>query len=174
MNYQIEQAIEILEQTPDTLSNLLGNLSNDWIRNNEGNNTWNPFDIVGHLIHGEETDWITRTKIILNNKGDKKFQPFDRFAQNERFKDKSLQELLMLFKNLRKKNIRFIKQLELEESMLEKTGVHPEFGEVKLRELLATWVVHDLNHIGQIVRVISKQYSNEVGPFKKYLPILNH
>ena len=97
MKYQIKKAIEILNQTPDTLKNLLGNLSVEWILNNEGINTWSPFDIVGHLIHGEETDWVVRTKIILNNERDKKFQPFNRFAQNKKFKDKSLQELLILF-----------------------------------------------------------------------------
>lgn len=174
MKYQIKKAIEILEQTPDALTNLLSNLSDEWILNNEGKNTWSPFDIVGHLIHGEETDWITRTKIILSEDEDKNFQPFDRFAQNERFKNNSLKELLILFKNLRKKNIDFLRQLEIEESMFEKIGIHPEFGEVKLRELLATWVVHDLNHIAQIVRVMSKQYLKEVGLFKKYLPILNN
>ena len=173
MKYQIDKAIEILNQTPDTLINLLNNLSNEWIFKNEGNDTWSPFDIVGHFIHGEETDWITRTKIILSNDKNKNFQPFDRFAQNELFKEKPLQELLTLFKNLRIKNIQYIRQLELENLMFEKTGIHPEFGEVKLSELLAAWVVHDLNHIGQIARVMAKQYSDEVGPFKKYLSILH-
>ena len=174
MNFQIKKALEILEQTPDTLKSLLSNLSNEWIFNNEGNDTWSSFNIIGHLIHGEETDWITRTKIILSSETDRKFQHFDRFAQNERFKNNSLAELLILFKKLRKINIENFRQMEVNNSMLGKKGVHPEFGEVTLKELLAAWVVHDLNHIGQIVRVMSKQYSEEVGPFKKYLPILHN
>jgi hypothetical protein len=173
MEFDLEKSIEILERTPSVLKLLLSGLHNDWIINNEGGDSWSPFDIVGHLIHGEKTDWVVRTKIILSDTGDKKFEPFDRFAQFEKSKGKSLQELLNEFDKLREENISFITGLNISEQMLDKTGIHPEFGNVTLRQLLAAWTAHDLSHIAQAARVMAKQYKEASGPWVEYLPIMN-
>lgn len=167
----MDKVLEILEQTPDTLSSFLKNLSNDWVFSNEGEETWSPFDIIGHLIHGEKTDWIQRTNSILKEEN-KRFTPFDRFAQFENSKGKSMHELLKEFSVLRQKNLYYLKSLNLTESDLALTGIHPEFGEVTLQQLLATWVTHDLGHISQVARVLAKQYKNEVGPWTAYISIL--
>jgi hypothetical protein len=127
---------------------------------------------MGHLIHGEKTDWVPRMMIILDGK-DKKFTPFDRFAQFEESKGKTLAGLLAEFTNLRSKNLSKLKKLNLTDEELNKTGIHPEFGEVTLRQLLATWVVHDLGHINQISRVMAKQYEEEIGPWFKYFSVFN-
>ena len=163
--------IEILERTPHTLESLLLNLSDEWLMNNEGENTWSPYDIIGHLIHGERTDWVTRTKIILSNTINKTFEPFDRFAQMNQ-EEKPISELLKEFKELRTKNLNVIKALKLTPDDLSKKGIHPDLGEATLQELLSTWVVHDLGHISQVTRVMAKQYKTEVGPWKQYLRIL--
>lgn len=165
--------MEVLERTPAVLKSLLENLSQEWTESNEGEDTWSAYDIVGHLIHGESTDWIERTKIILSDSSDKKFKPFDRFAQFEESKGKSLSDLLIEFENLRMQNIAILKSLNLSDKDLIKKGIHPVFGEVTLSQLLSTWVVHDLNHIAQIARVMAKQYKTEVGPWIEYLRILN-
>ena len=170
--FQLEQAIAILEQTPTVLFHLLNNLPEDWIRQNEGNETWSPFDIVGHFIHGEKTDWIPRAQIILSDKEDKAFEPFNRFAQFEVSKGKSLTQLLAEFNQLRKENIELLKQMQLTTIDLAQEGLHPEFGKVTLEQLLATWVTHDLGHIAQITRVMAKQYKEAVGPWSDYIPIL--
>jgi len=173
MNFEVSNAIEILEQTPYVVEKLLSGLSPGWVTNNEGKETWSPYDVVGHLIHGEKTDWIPRMEIILSIHPDKKFQPFDRFAQFKDSEGKDLRELLDEFKTLRAENIRILKEKKLSEIDLMRTGIHPDFGSVTLKQLLSTWVVHDLEHIAQIARVMSKQYKEEVGPWTKYLPILN-
>ena len=173
MNFDIKKAIEILEQTPHTLDSFLGNLSQDWINNNEGRETWSPFDVIGHLIHGEKTDWIDRLNKTLSA-NDKHFVPFDRFAQFEDSKGKTLHELLAEFKQLRKRNLNYLRSLNLPESDLAQKGIHPEFGEVTAKQLLATWVTHDLGHIAQIARVLAKQYTEEVGPWTAYISILNN
>ena len=172
MNFTLGKSLEILERTPDVLSSLLQNLSYDWTSPNEGGETWSAYDIVGHLIHGEKTDWIPRAEIILSGKTDKSFEPFDRFAQFEESKGKSLAQLLDEFKRLRKKNLELLRSKKLIDKNLEERGIHPDFGEVTLSQLLSTWVVHDLNHIAQIARVMAKQYKEEVGPWIKYLGIL--
>lgn len=173
MTFEIEKALEILKRTPSTLENLLHGLSNDWLMNNEGLNTWSPYDIVGHLIHGEKTDWLVRAKIILSDLENKTFEPFNRFAQERESRNKSIEELLKKFKRLRKENLRELKALQINEESLVLKGMHPELGEVKLQELLSAWVVHDLGHISQITRVMAKQYKDEVGVWKNYLGILN-
>ena len=150
---------------------MLSALSACWITKNEGPDTWSPFDIVGHLIHGEKTDWIPRARIILFE-DDKRFEPFDRFAMFEASKNKTMRELLDEFGDLRKDNIEELKSFGIEESDLEKTGIHPEFGEVTLRNLLSTWTVHDLNHIAQIARVMGKLYKEEAGPWPRYIKLL--
>ena len=173
MKYRIDKAIEILEQTPKTLSALLSQLSDDWVFCNEGTETWSAYDIIGHLIHGEKTDWIPRLKIILNDSENKMFESFNRFAQFENSKGKTLEDLLNEFRELRNANLEYLKSLNLAEDQLSLKGIHPELGKVSLSQLLATWVVHDLGHIAQIARVMSKQYKMEVGPWSAYLPILN-
>jgi len=141
---------------------------------NEGGESWSPFDIVGHLVHGEKTDWITRTETILKYGKEKTFEPFDRFAQFENSKGKNINELLSEFSALRLKNLHRLNEMNIREDDLIKKGIHPHFGKVTLRELLATWVVHDLGHISQIARVMAKQYKDEVGPWKEYLPVVNN
>src|SRR3990172_4519622 len=137
MKFDINKSLEILQKTPALLQATLGELSDDWIYNNEGENTWSPYDIVGHLIHGEKTDWVERTKIILSDSKDKTFAPFDRFRQFENSKGKSLMVLLREYSLLREQNLNYIRSLGLNEKMMDKKGVHPEFGEVTLRQLLA-------------------------------------
>lgn len=173
MKFNITNALEVLQQTPCTLNSLLNNLSEEWIFSNESENTWSAYDVIGHLIHGEKTDWIPRLNIILFEKN-KQFQPFDRFAQFEESKGKTIQKLLNEFKEFRIKNIEYLKSLELSENQLKLTGIHPEFGTVTITQLLATWVTHDLGHINQISRVLAKQYKNEVGPWTKYISILKN
>ena len=172
MDFNINKASEILSQTPNVVSSLIKNLSEDWILSNDGEKTWSTFDIVGHLIHGEKTDWIPRLNIILYKK-DKHFIPFDRFAQFENSKDKNILQLVSEFEQLRDKNLRYLNSLSLTETQLNLTGIHPEFGVVTAKQLLATWVAHDLGHIAQISRVLAKQYKNEVGPWAQYISILN-
>ncbi len=172
MNFDLDHAIEILERTPFVIESLLNGLSDDWTKNNEGPDTWSPYDVVGHLIHGERTDWIARLEIILSNGSVKKFESFDRFAQFNESKGKSLDDLLQEFKALRNRNIALLKSKRITSSDFTKTGIHPKFGEVTLAQLLSTWVAHDLDHIFQIVRVMAKQYKTEVGPWVEYLKIL--
>ncbi len=172
MNFSLNKSIEMLERTPTVLSVLLENLSADWVLNNEGGETWAVFDVIGHLIHGEKTDWMVRTALILSTTADKNFTPFNRFAQAETNNEKTLQELLEELRQLRFANIKKLQALNISESDLQKTGIHPAFGLVTLSQLIATWVVHDLNHISQIARVMSKQYKEEVGPWIEFLKIL--
>ncbi|HMQ91238.1 MAG TPA: DinB family protein [Flavilitoribacter sp.] len=172
MHFDIQHAIEILERTPAVIESLLSGISREWYAADEGENTWSPYDIVGHLIHGEKTDWIERAEIILSGQPDKTFRPFDRFAQFDNSKGKTLEQLIGEFKDLRRKNLAHLKKLAVTPGSLDRIGIHPAFGEVTLRQLLATWTVHDLGHIGQIARVMAKQYKAEVGPWIEYLPIL--
>ncbi|MCW3089991.1 MAG: DinB family protein [Ferruginibacter sp.] len=164
MEFNLSKSIEILERTPGVLIAMLHNLSDDWTSQNEGGETWSVFDIVGHLIHGEKTDWIPRMEIILSDKPTKTFEPFDRFAQFEESKGKSLAQLLDEFKTLRKHNIEQLRSKNLTKQNEQEKGIHPAFGEVTVSQLLSTWTVHDLNHIAQICRVIASQYKAEVGP----------
>ena len=173
MEFQLDHAKDILRRTPATLTSLLQDAPDEWVVSNEGPDTWSPIDVLGHLIHGEETDWIPRAKMIVENGEQRAFEPFDRFAMFEKSKGKSLQELLTTFERLRRESLRQLDELSLTPELLGKRGRHPELGEVTLAELLATWVVHDLSHIGQIVRVMSKQYGESVGPWREYLPILS-
>ncbi len=172
MKFQIEQAVEILSQTPATVKSLLENLSEDWTVKNEISENWSPFDVVGHFIHGEETDWIPRAEIILAQGENLTFVPFDRFAQFEKSKGNSLSELIETFAELRRKNLETLQSWELTEEQLNLKGIHPELGEVNLEQLLATWVVHDLTHIRQIVIVLAQKYSENVGVWREYLSIL--
>lgn len=173
MQFSITSTLQILERTPAVLETMLNNLQDGWTLGNEGENTWSAFDIIGHFIHGEKTDWIPRMHIILNDNAEKRFTPFDRFAQFTDSSGKSLEELLHEFKTLRVQNIAQLNSIEFTDELLNKTGIHPTFGSVTLKQLLAAWVVHDLTHIYQISRVMAKQYEAEVGPWKQFLGVLN-
>ena len=173
MFFNIDESLEILERTPRVLTTLLQDLDEKWISNNEGADTWSPYDVIGHLIYGEKTDWIPRMMIILGESENKNFIPFDRFAQFEESRGKSIADLLDEFKTRRMENLIKLKAITFSEETLNQKGVHPEFGEVTLRQLLATWVVHDLAHICQVSRVMAKQYGQEIGPWKKYFSIFN-
>jgi hypothetical protein len=173
MEFQLDQAKEILKRTPATLSSLLYGLNDEWVISNEGPDSWSPFDVIGHLIHGEETDWIPRAKIILRHGETRPFESFNRFAMFEKSRGKTLNELLERFEQLRRESLNELEEMSLTPEMLGKRGIHPELGVVTLSQLLSTWVVHDLGHVGQIVRVMAKQYSEAVGEWRAYLPILN-
>jgi hypothetical protein len=172
MRFDLNLTIEILRQTPYTLMRMLDGLSPEWTASSGNSKDWAPFDVVGHLIHGEETDWIERAEIILEKGEDRTFVPFDRLAQFERSKGKPLNDLLTEFAHLRNINIERLMGFELTPEKLALRGRHPALGEVTLEQLLATWAVHDLNHIRQIVIYMAKQYDDEVGPWKQYLSIL--
>ena len=172
MEFSLDLVLETLSRTPHVLQRLLRDLPDEWAKSNEGPQTWSPFDVVGHLIHGERTDWVPRARIILQEGTSRTFEPFDRFAQYEAGKGKTLNELLDTFAELRRQNVEEVKGMSLSLSDLELRGVHPELGEVTLEELLATWMVHDLSHIGQIVEVMARQFGEAVGPWRAYLPEL--
>ena len=172
MEFELAPAIEILKRTPATLNSLLRDLPQPWLVQNEGPETWSPYDVIGHLVHGEETDWIPRAKIILEHGETRAFEPFDRVAMFEESEGKSITELLDTFAQLRAENLRELQALNLTSDLLNKRGRHPELGVVTLRQLLSTWVVHDLGHVRQVVRAMSKQYRDAVGPWRAYLSIL--
>jgi len=171
--FDLQQGISILERTPGTLHAMLGGLSSAWTNATEGPETWSPYVIVGHLIHGERTDWIPRARIILAQGPERHFEPYDRFAQLRESQGRSLLELLDEFARLRLDNLATLSEWRLSEAQLALEGEHPEFGAVTLRQLLATWVAHDLGHVAQIARVMAKQYREAVGPWRAYLPILD-
>lgn len=172
MRFSLDHTMAILERTPALLGEWLSGLPEEWTHANEGPDTWSAYDVVGHLIHGEKTDWMPRLEIILNRPNEA-FTPFDRFAQFQNSQGKTLEILLDEFAALRKANLEKLKSLHLAERDFSRTGTHPALGEVTLGHLLATWAVHDLNHIGQVARVMAKQYANEVGPWKAYLGVLH-
>ena len=161
----------LLERTPAVLRALLGGLPDPWTTGNEGQDTWSPYDVVGHLIHGERVDWMARLAIILNDGPKKTFEPFDRFAQFDESRGKMLATLLDEFAGLRAANLERLRSLELTDADLERTGTHPRFGTVTARQLLATWTVHDLDHLMQVSRVMARQLTDEVGPWVEYLRI---
>ncbi|MBL7782665.1 MAG: DinB family protein [Saprospiraceae bacterium] len=171
MPFNLTHSIEMLQRTPAVLRAFLQGLSDHWLHANEGEGTWSPYDVVGHLIHGEKTDWIPRMEIILSDVADKTFEPFDRFAQLIQ-EQKPLDVLLNEFEALRAKSLRILQSRAISEDDLMKTGIHPAFGEVQLYQLLSTWVAHDLGHIAQISRVMAHQYKEDVGPWVAYLRIL--
>ena len=173
MKYTTQDAQKILQKTSHVLRALLYGLSDDWVMNNEGPETFSPYDVLGHLIHGEKTDWVTRAKIILEFGISKPFTPWDRFAQYEESKGKNLQQLLDEFETVRNENMQWFMSLNLTEGDLDKMGMHPVLGAITLRNLLSTWVVHDLTHIAQVTRVMAKQYKEEMGPWPKFFRILS-
>ena len=172
-SFAMEEAAAILARTPATLDALLRGLSDGWIAANEGGETWSPFDVIGHLIHGERTDWVQRARIILEHGETRPFDTFDRFAQFALSEGRSLASLLDEFATLRQENLRALERMRLTDADLDRRGRHPELGVVTLRQLLATWVAHDLDHVVQISRVLARQYSDEVGPWRAYLRIIS-
>ena len=172
MEFAVDDATRILARTPATLHALLDGLPDEWTRADEGPNTFSPFDVMGHLIDGEETDWIPRARIILAQGADTRLQPYDRFRHRRRNAGRALAPLLAEFEELRAANLQVLHTWRLEPDTLALTGVHPSLGRVTLSQLLATWVAHDLGHIAQISRVLAKQYRDAVGPWIEYLPVL--
>lgn len=169
--FKLDEAVAILARTPTSLRTLLAGLSESWLRATEGEGTWSPFDVIGHLVHGERADWIPRARHILAGE-ERPFEPFDRTAQFRESRGRSVDELLATFAELRRENLAALAGMRLTSADLSRTGRHPELGEVTLAQLLATWVVHDLDHVGQIARVMAKAYAGEVGPWSAYLSIL--
>ncbi len=172
VDFSLDHGRAVLRRTPETLRALLSGLPDGWLTGNEGPGTWSPYQVVGHLVHVEEVDWIDRTKVILEHGTDRVFEPVDREAGFTRFAGWSLEQLLERFDELRDANLRSLSELVGPED-LARRGVHPTFGEVTLGQLLATWVVHDLNHLGQIAKAEAKQYRDAVGPWREFLPIVD-
>jgi len=173
MDFDLATGLAVLERTPRTLAEMLGGLPAVWTDATEGPDTWSPYVIVGHLIHGERSDWIPRAEIILARGTDRRFTPYDRLAQFRESQGKSLRELLDEFARLRAQNLATLGSWHLTDTELALTGEHPDFGAVTLRQLLATWVGHDLGHVAQIARVMAKQYRDAIGPWRAYLPIMD-
>jgi hypothetical protein len=171
MSLNLADAVAVLKRTPATLATLLDDLPDVWVFAREGAGTWSPYDVVGHLIHGERTDWIPRLRHIMAGEA-RPFAPFDRTAQFTDSRGKSLGELLATFSELRRQSLAQLAALGLSGEDLRRRGLHPDLGEVTLGALLATWVVHDLDHLAQIARTMAKVYAEEVGPWSAYLSIL--
>ena len=172
MNFDLELSTQALARTPGTLHALLEGLPDPWIRGVEGPDTFSPFDVVGHLIDGEETDWIPRARIILARGPNPVFEPYDRFRHRDRNTDRMLHSLLEEFARLRRDNLVLLRSWDLTSAALDLPGIHPSLGPVTLRQLLSAWVVHDLEHLAQVARVMAKQLREEVGPWVPFLPVL--
>jgi hypothetical protein len=169
--FKLDEAVAVLERTPASLGALLSGLPESWVRATEGEGKWSPYDVIGHLIHGERTDWIPRARRILAGES-RPFEPFDRTAQFRESRGKDLGELLATFAELRRENLAALSGMKLTSADMGCEGVHPELGRVTLGQLLATWVAHDLDHVGQIARTMAKAYAGSVGPWAAYLSIL--
>jgi hypothetical protein len=172
MEHNLPHTISLLTRTPAALDVLLRDLPEAWTFRNEGANTWSAFDVVGHLIHGERTDWMPRVRMVLQFGETKAFEPFDRWGQERESQGKSLGQLLDEFARLRSENLAELRALNLRQEDLELRGRHPSLGVVTLSDLLATWAAHDLTHLHQISRVMAHQYREAVGPWRAYLGVL--
>ena len=172
MQFGLALSIDVLIRTPGTLRTLLEGVAPPWAGGREGPDTFSPFDVVGHLIDGEETDWMPRARIILAQGSNRRFEPYDRFRHRARNAGRALDSLLAEFAALRAGNLDLLRSWELSDTELALQGEHPSLGPVTLRQLLAAWVVHDLGHLAQVARVMAKQYRDEVGPWVPYLPVL--
>ncbi len=168
----LNETIALLERTPTSVDALLRGLPNLWIRGNEGKDTWSPYNIVGHLIFGEQTDWIPRVRMILEHGEARSFEPFDRFAQMKGRQNEPLEKLLDDFASLRKESLSALRAMNLQPEDLGRRGRHPALGVVTLSELLAAWAVHDLTHLHQLSRVMAHQYRAAVGPWSAYMGVL--
>ena len=172
MNHNLQQTIALLTRTPASLDSLLRDLPEAWTLGNEGENTWSAFDVLGHLIHAERADWMPRAKMVLEFGETRTFEPFDRWGDIREGRGKSMGQLLDEFAVLREESLRELSRLSLRREDFEQRGRHPAFGAVTLAELLATWAVHDLNHLHQISRIMAHQYREAVGPWSAYLGVL--
>ena len=172
MDYAIERGTEVLRRTPGALRAMLSGLADDWTLSDEGPGTWSPYQVVGHMTHIEECDWIDRTRVILEHGTSRAFEPVDREAGFTRFAGWTLDDLLHRFAEVRAENLETVSSL-VTAGDVDRRGVHPTFGEVTLGQLLATWVVHDLNHTDQIAKTMAKQYGEAVGPWRAFLPIID-
>ena len=168
----MNEAVAVLERTPAVMSALLRGAPDVWLTSRDGEGTFSAMDVLGHFIHGEHTDWLPRTRIILESGEAKPFEPFDMSGHEAVIQGKSANELLDKFATLRKQNLEALRQLNLDDAKLDRTGTHPALGRVTLRNMLASWVVHDLGHTAQIVRIMARQYSEEVGPWRDLMTIL--
>jgi hypothetical protein len=173
MEFSIDQTLALLARTPATLDALLRDLPEEWTHANEGPSTWSAFDVVGHLIHGEQTDWLVRTRLILEHGESRAFDKFDREAQFRESAGKTLPQLLDEFARLRAENLAALRALNIKPEQLALRGRHPALGTVTLSELLATWAVHDMNHVHQVARILAHQYRRSVGPWQQYLGVLH-
>jgi hypothetical protein len=173
MEVEMEQALDVLERTPATVRALLGGLGDAWVLPNEGPDTFSPHDVVGHLIHGEKTDWIPRIRTVLEQGEAKPFEPFDRFGFRAYATGVPIDTLLFDFERLRDENLDTLRGFRLGPAELAKRGTHPVLGTVTLGQLVASWVVHDLGHLAQAARVMARQYRAAVGPWTEFLAILS-
>lgn len=171
--FVLDEAIALLARTPGVLDALLRGLPDEWTGAHEGEGTWSPFGVIGHLVHGERTDWMPRVVILLEHGESRAFDPYDRFAQFALSEGRTLDSLLDEFAALRAGNVQRLTGMHLTTADLDRRGRHPEFGPVTLRQLLATWVAHDLDHVMQVTRVLGRQYSDEVGPWRVYLRVIS-
>jgi DinB superfamily len=172
MEHNLPHTMSLLARTPAALDALLRYLPEVWTFQNEGENTWSAFDVVGHLIHGERTDWMPRARMVLNFGETREFEPFNRSGHERDSEGQSMDQLLDEFAHLRANNLDELRALNLQREDLEMSGRHPALGVVTLSQLLATWAVHDLTHLHQISRVMAHQYRNAAGPWHKYLGVL--
>jgi len=170
--HNLQNTISLLTRTPATLNSLLLDLPDAWTLRSEGDNTWNAFDVVGHLVHGERADWMPRVHCILQHGDTQAFEPFDRWAQDRESKGKSLAQLLDEFAHLRSENLATLRALNLQPQDLARHGLHPSLGPVTMSQLLATWAAHDMTHVHQISRIMAHQYREAVGPWSQYLGVL--
>lgn len=173
MDFRIDRAVELLSRTPGTLRALLAGVSDSWTRSDEGPETWSPLVTLGHLTFTEEVNWIPRARMILDHGETRTFEPLDRFAQFERYRDLSLERLLDAFAERRRESLAALAEMSLTPERLARRGRHPDFGPVTLGQLLATWTVHDMNHVGQIVQTLAKQYREAIGPWRRFVPIVD-
>lgn len=169
--FSLDDAMAVLARTPGALTALLQGLPDTWIRATKGDKTWSPYEVIGHLIHGERTNWIPRAKHILAGEA-RPFDPFDRSPLATQHQDLNLTERLAMFESLRRENLALLAGMNLSDADFTRVGRHPELGTVTLGQLLATWVVHDLDHLGQVARTMAKAYTGAVGPWAQYLSIL--
>jgi len=172
MQFKLAEATQILERTPATLTAMVGGMPEAWLKTTEGAGTWSAYDVVGHLIHGELTDWMPRARMILEHGEARPFEPFDRIAMFRDDQSRPISALLDQFAFLRAENLTTLHNLQLSDQDLSRRGTHPELGPVTLKQLMSTWVAHDMSHVAQIARVTAKQYCHEVGPWKQYLSIM--
>jgi hypothetical protein len=172
MEFDLTEGVAVLERTPQTLKSMLGGLPSPWVHGTEGPDTWSPYVVMGHLIHCEKEDWIRRAEMVLAQGSLRKFTPLDRTVQLRERQDRPMSELLDEFAELRARNLATLSAWNLSDAHMALEGEHPEFGPVTLRQLLSTWVAHDLGHVLQISRVMARQYREAVGPWRAYLSVM--